>query len=526
MKKSGWKFYLTIIGSLVVMMVCTAYLKEKKGNSVATFVITETGKYTSLDPLDGDSSQNLPVARMLYATPVEIFSENTLGSYILESFDYNTEKKSIEWLVRNDLTYSDGSVITTEDVAFSVTRMAFSRPGFPVIRLIKGLKEWLRSPSPLKSYPEGIKISGNKITIQLIEDYPHPQFRFCLELFSIIPKRCVNLENNKINCDVIPTSGYYELKENIDRDLTFEKRFSVEMIQGKKYPKVIKILYRDAEEAFYAKELDSDRTVILSSESKVTREQQKKVESELKVAYTPAAWFTILQINPFVAPFTDSLCRLEFSEVFRKNYEKVSGDTSESSVFTKIVAGYQNPRELLESVSSQHTESTKTSCRQKMSGAKIKWGFDKTTPRTFVDSLTLTLKDLEIETDGPTQFKDRKEEVENFNAGNSAFMYGRTGFWALDPTGDIQMLFTPNLHKGLQNFWNDDKLQTLLGKVVENGKVNMKAVDAINSHLFSDGKFNVYSHIRRFYAFKNQNLISKLPIGITSPSPWQLFEEP
>jgi ABC-type transport system substrate-binding protein len=180
MKKSRWKLYLTIIGSLIVTILCSAYFKGKKGDFLATFVITETGKFTSLDPLDGDSSQNLPVARMLYATPVEISSDNTLGSHVLESFEYNVEKKSIEWFVRNDLTYSDGSVISADDVAFAVARMAFSRPGFPVIRLIKGLKEWLRSDSPLKSYPEGIKISGNKIMIQLTEDYPHPQFRFCL----------------------------------------------------------------------------------------------------------------------------------------------------------------------------------------------------------------------------------------------------------------------------------------------------------------------------------------------------------
>jgi hypothetical protein len=113
----------------------------------------------------------------------------------------------------------------------------------------------------------------------------------------------VNLDTNKINCDVRPTSGYYELKENIERSLTFEKRMGVEKIQNKKYPSKIKILYRDPEEAFYAKELSGERTVILSSESKVTREQQRKVESELKVEYTPAAWFTILQINPNVAPF-------------------------------------------------------------------------------------------------------------------------------------------------------------------------------------------------------------------------------
>ena len=364
MKHIRWTHYVAIVGSLIVVIFCLDYFKGKKGDFLATFVITETGKFTSLDPLDGDSSQNLPVARMLYSTPVEIFSDNTLGSHVLESFDYNVEKQTIEWIVRNDLTYSDGSSITTDDVAFSVARMTFSRPGFPVIRLIKGLHEWLQSNSPLKTYPEGIKISGNKITIQLTENYPHPQFRFCLELFSIIPKKCVNLETNKINCDVIPTSGYYELKENVERDLIFQKRSGIGKIQNKNYPEKIKILYRNPEEAFYAKELHGERTVILSSESKINREQQKKLESELKVEYTPAAWFTILQINAKVAPFNEASCRFEFSETFRKNYEKVSGDLSESSVFTKVVAGYQSPADLLKAVSDKNMSGLRTACHQ------------------------------------------------------------------------------------------------------------------------------------------------------------------
>ena len=267
-----------------------------------------------------------------------------------------------------------------------------------------------------------------------------------------------------------------------------------------------------------------------SSEIKLSNgsssEQQKKLESELKVEYTPAAWFTILQINAKVAPFNEASCRFEFSETFRKNYEKVSGDLSESSVFTKVVAGYQSPADLLKAVSDKNMSGLRTACRQKMFGANIKWGYDKTTPQTFIDAMMATIKELGIKLDGPTQFKDRKEEVENYISGKSAFKYGRTGFWALDPTGDIQMLFTPNLHKGLQHFWNDEKLQGLLGQIVVNGKVNTQAVNGINTHLFSDAKFNVYAHIRRFYVFKNQKLSRHLPIGITSPSPWHLFEEP
>lgn len=53
------------------------------------YVITETKSPTSLDPLDGDQTQNLSVQRMIYATPVEVDQNGTLKSLVLSEFSYN-----------------------------------------------------------------------------------------------------------------------------------------------------------------------------------------------------------------------------------------------------------------------------------------------------------------------------------------------------------------------------------------------------------------------------------------------------
>lgn len=521
MKRHALLFVALIIVGSASWIIMTR--QNKMGENMSTFVITETGKFSSLDPLEGDSSQNLPVARMLYATPIEIYSDNTLGSYVLESFEYHRESKTIKWVVRRGAKFSDGSPILPEDVAFAVARMAYSRPNFPLIKLISGLEKWLKIEKPLASLPDGIKLEGQTITIKLQEDYPHPLFRFCLELFGIIPKKCVDKNTNKIICESIPTSGYYQLVENQDSSLVFKKRSDFNKIQNKLYPDTIKFRYLDAGGILADETLRSDMTVILSSESKISGKQLKDIESEFSVEYTPAAWFTILQINPTVKPFDNVDCRKTFADVFRKNFEINSKERSEASVFTKLVAGYKNTKELEDGQKKKAEDNTV--CVDKFKGLKVAWGFDKTSPETFVNSIKKTCEELGIEFNSPILFKDRKEEVENFISGKSTFMYGRTGFWALDPTGDIQMLFTPNLHKGLQHFWSDSQLQENLRVLVKNGDVNMKAIDDINQHLYSDAKFNVYAHIRRFYASKNSNLVKHLPIGITSPSPWHLFGE-
>ncbi len=507
---------------LALMFLINPNFSTARGNNLPTLVITETGMFTSLDPLEGDSSQNLPVARMIYATPLEMLPDNSLGSRVLESFDYDSRSKTIHWVVKRGLTYSDGSPISTEDVAFAVVRMAFTRPGFPLIKLIVGLDDWLKEEAPLLSRPSGIKFDDQQIWIQLKEDYPHPMFRFGLELFAIIPQRCVDTATNKITCDPLPTSGYYQLVDKGEDRIRFRKRSGKEFIDGKSYAEEIEFQYQDATEAFVQSKSSSKGRVILSSEAKVARSQLKEVQSNFHVGFTPAAWFTILQINPGVAPFDDSNCRRTFAEAFKRNYHKASGELIESSVFTKLVAGYKTNDEL---VKSQPLPSAiQPECLNRLKGAKVPWGFESSTPQSFAQAVKATVTELGIELSGPTTFASRKEEIENFISGQSAFLYGRTGFWALDPTGDIQMLFTPNLHKGLRHFWDDKKLQSLLGHVVQNGVVNSKAVNEINEYLFSDAKFNVYSHIRRFYASKDQDLIRHLPIGITSPAPWQLFE--
>lgn len=523
-----WKNRLILFMIICIITFVGAYnvINNTKENSVAIFVITETGKYTSLDPLDGDSSQNLPVARMIYATPVEINFDNTLTSSLLDEYSYDSSSKTIHWLVRKNIFYSDGTEITADDIAFAVARMAFTRPKFPLVKLIKGLNSWIQTNHPLMSLPEGIKIKDNQITIELTEDYPHPLFRFCLELFGVIPKTCVDPETNKINCEKIPGSGYYEIANNQDSEVTFNKRKGLDLIQGYHYPNTIKFVYRSIKDAFSKTNNYDEKTVILSNESKFSREELKNLQKEFHIGFTPAAWFTILQINPTIPPFDKAECRLFFAEAFRKVYQRLSGDVaSESSVFTKIVAGYMNHEELKSSVAATSKSISNSECLNKLKTAKpLPWGYDSATASPlFVEAIIETTKEIGINLSDPIQIKDRKDETDQFVSGNLAFMYGRTGFWALDPSGDIQMLFTPNLHKGLQYLWKDSELQTLLGAAVQNGQINLEVFKEINQYLFENAKFNVYSHIRRFYASPNKKLVQNLPIGITSPAPWHLF---
>lgn len=487
------------------------------------YVITETGKPTSFDPLDGDQTQNLSVARMIYTTPLEITAENALASLVLETFNYDSKERAIHWTVKRGLKFNDGSELRTEDIAFAVARMAFTRPQFPVIENIEGLEKWLKGKHPLKSLPSGIQVEGNKIKIKLTQNHTHPLFRFCLELFSVIPKKCVNLETNKINCEKVPGSGYYVISSTQDNSIQFARssqkstHFSGPENIEFKYIPAIQLTQRLAE--------IKETSIIAGNEGLFALSDLKTIHEKMKVQNLPATRFQVLQINPSVGPFMDKLCRQVFAQKFRESFAKVSSGVirAESSIFVSIVPGYMADKELaVDSTSKLNLEKIKK-CQEDLQKTDFQWAYVKDEKNSsFFDALQLTLKELGLDKIQPLVLASRKELAEHFISGKVALFNAGSGFWPLDPAGDLQMLFTPNLHKPLEYITKDEKLQKLIRKIQTN-ESDVNVYKDVNRYLYNEALFNVYGHVRRFFCAKNAKLLTEFPAAITSPSPWQVF---
>src|SRR5207253_1729119 len=112
--------------------------------------------------------------RMIYATPLEVNDENQLSSQLLDSFQYDAATHTVRWVVKKGLRFDDGTVISPDDIAFAVARMAYVRPGFPVLENVEGVKKWAKTKHPLKSLPSGIVVDGQNISIQLGKGIDHP----------------------------------------------------------------------------------------------------------------------------------------------------------------------------------------------------------------------------------------------------------------------------------------------------------------------------------------------------------------
>lgn len=509
--------FLSILMVLVIGFGMSDSAKGKTDESVFRYVITETAAATSLDPLDADSTNNLPVARMLYATPLESSGTNQLESQVLESFLFDAKTRTIEWVVRKDLKYSDGTPITPDDVAFAVLRMAKARPKFPVIEAIEGLEAWAEKPNALTTFPKGISIVENKISIKFDKDIDHPLFRFCLELFSIIPKRCVDIATNKLSCTTIPSSGRYILEKRDQAVLQFTKHAHT---LDKKAPQRINFEYVKPSELADRLSNFDERTVIAGNELSFTAAQMSAVEKSLNTKFMPAARYASLHINHAVGPFKEKACRKLFADTFRSAYnEAFKEDSHEVSLFTKILPGYLSLQEINKAPLSTGDEKT---CRDTLSKSKVSWGYPESEKDAkFFVALKAAFERLGMKIDSGVSFADRKQFAEAFAEGRIAFYYGGSGFWALDPSGDVQMLFTPNLHKPLQHLSGDTRFRQLVDKLDS----NPEAFRELNRFVYTDARLNIYTHVRRFFASKNKALLGEVPFAITSPAPWQVFEE-
>ncbi len=503
-----------IINSLIIG-IC--FCATAQGRVMKEYIITETDVPTSYDPLEADQTQNLPVARMIYHTPLEIDASDTISSEVLESFKYDKKTKTITWLAKKNINYSDGTNLTPEDIVFSITRMLFTRPQFPVIESIEGKDEWLKTENPLSTLPKGIRVNGNEISIKLTREYPHPLFRFCLELFSIIPKKCVDLKSNKLQCDRPPESGRFSLVEKTDKAITFKNRNNADEQVNFKYIPAVDL----------TKQLSqiNSGAVVAGNESMFSKEDLSAFRKLDAFYYLPASRFSVLQLNPDITPFDDKICRLYFAKQFRIEYEKLTKDYSpaESSIFTKIIAGYMTRKDLELAELDRIKKAELESCILRLRKKEIVWAFvENEVNSAFVTSLKNTFKTLELK-NTPVAVKSRKELSGKFVNGEIAIFNGASGFWANDPLGDLKMLFTPNLHKPLNYISKDQALQNLIEECIKNPSIKANLFK-VNQYLHDQGLFNVYTHVRRFYFSKDSNKLRQIPQGSAAPNPWQVLE--
>lgn len=487
--------------------------------TIKELVFFDLTKPDSLDPIDADKFINMGQARMIYATPLEVTPENKLTSSVLSSFSYNVANHEVQFIVRDDVVYSDGTKITVEDVALAITRMLFTRPDFPVIKFVEGLSEWLNNEFPLKSLPSGVKIDKDVIRIQFTKNIENPLFRFTLELFSIVPSKNIDLKRNQL-IGVPPVSGYYLIESEDPDSITFVERRDPLQFHGIKAPKRIKFRFIAVQTLSVPTFTLADNSILTGNDFRIDLEDLGELRTKFSFKYLPETSFKSILINPNVPPFDREECRRQFANELRITYSqfKHKNYTVSASIFTKIMPGFLDDRQFAE----VYPENMSTCDWSKY---EIPW-LSVTDPIASFDNNVIlkTIIRLGAGMKMSSPVANLTELGKQFRQNKVAFNFFRSGFWAQDVVGDLQMIFTPKMHDQLYFANQNKKLRKNLYKLeVANPSIVDGLMKSVNLALYEDATIVPILHSRFFFAANDERMIRELPQAVVHPSPWQLF---
>lgn len=489
------------------------------------FVIPNGILPNSVDPLKIDQFNNYFPGQMKYFTPLSASSEGTLSSNVLSSFSYTQETQTIKFIVKEGLPFSDGTIISADDVAFAVARLLFARPDFPILKYIIGKGEWLKKKNPLRSYPSGIAVHGQEIEIRLSRNVLNPLFRFSMTVVSIAPKRCFDLDSNKVICQNIPGSGFYvELNRTKD-----SVSFSLSQFYKNRTDLPSEITFSYPKSSDLEQVVDTLKTneVVFAYDLDISPDLFAKLKKEHSVARLGAAWFSGVVLNPRVKPFDDKMCRRLFLDTLYENFisQTLITVSPSKSIFTKIVPGYLEDSEL----SSNHlSASQRQTCCKKFVGMNFEWGIRKKTPSPLLEhALSKTATALGLSIQSPEVAPGSHTGWPSYKSKQIAMQTTDSGFWPLDPTSDIQMLFTPYLHEDYMDIWADssfnEKINTL-SKAIDVSTAESE-MQNINRALYEQSLMGILSHQSYSYiALKKSNMgATQGALFLTVPYPWEVF---
>ena len=522
MKTATFSFLL-IVGLLgTIFSVLYIKRKFKCELSMNAVFLPQTIKPSSFDPLDGDHANNLPVMRMLNLTPIEVSISNQLTSQILSKFTYDISTRQIKFVVKGDKRFSDGTIIQAADLAFTISRMAYARPNFPVISEIVGVHEWQSGKHALRTFPPGISVQKNVVTITLVRNVDNPLFRFALEIFSIIPRSSVDVETNKLILAQPPTSGNYVITDETTDQIVFKLRETPYEGHQLQPPSKITFRYLETDPDFAHFKTYPKNMVFSGLELPLRAAKIDLEEVAGQVVWTPASSFAIVILNPSIAPFNDIKCRQLFAKTLLQEVSEIFGSDAgvEPSIFPRIVPGYLPSQKL-------QMTSDLSDAAKKLKNSRLRWTRFPPGQNNFYNQLIeRTARRLGIELETAAELSSARDHEAEFYKLNTFCVFGRTGFWPLDPVGDIRMLFTPNLHQGLQVIWKDKHVTNSLDEI---GKLSdpiiiRSQMEDLNRYFVTQSVFNSIAQFRRYFASSGRDTLREMPLAVQQPYAWQVFK--
>lgn len=176
---------LIMLALLVFMAACSNDKTDKNtmgkdGDQKRIIVVAQSNDISSLDPQGHNEITSGNVTRMLYDTLVRITENNEFVPSLAVSWEY-LDNSTVQFKLREDVSFHDGSHFTSDDVKFTLEREAKSSFSSHLLTMITGIEI-------LDEYTINLKLTGQSAA--LMSSLSH-------QCSSIVPKAYTEVLENE-----------------------------------------------------------------------------------------------------------------------------------------------------------------------------------------------------------------------------------------------------------------------------------------------------------------------------------------
>lgn len=468
------------------------------------------------DPITNKYPGKEKFLQFIFASPLEIDDFGNFTSFILKDFSYKKVKRRISFKLKDNIKFSDGTPISIEDVAFAILRMMYLVPGYPVLRDIKGVDEWLKSESPLKNYPSGFKLRPGKLSITLKNPVKTPLYGFSHSFYSVLPKSCFNLDNGNLKCSFPPSSGRFIL-EPPGRQSYF--RFKKRPDTNEPVPETIWLINISPRVLFSYLPWLKKNTVVMVNNIDLPPGHLDLLSAQLHRYMFPAARTLSILINKNNSTFADQKIRQFIASEFRKTIES-EGHLVTGSVFPSILPGYRSVLQLQRGKKEPFSEQEKAKMiahLKKHHPVLLQQDLDQYD--TFWNICQRTFRRLKIRFD-IYKNRGRLPFSKVWYDGHIGISLIYRGFWPENPYYDFLDLTIPHIFPKTA-FLNDYPNMPVY---VSNWNLfkEPKILTKINQFLFDNAEMAPVAQYSRYF-FSSHKVEHFLPYSKTTPYVWNFF---
>lgn len=453
------------------------------------------------DTFEADTPPVMQLARNIYATLASSYIGGKPQGILAKEWRVSPDGKEWRFLLRTDLTFSDGSPITPEIVLLNFRRILWltRKEGLVLNSLLPDVASWTSINHPSRAL---LLENGNELVFRFVRR-PISLFEAINQpLYGIAHPKCFDEAGQWRDPLCAISSGQYTVAERGSHFIRLKSR--------KVYPSVdqapdsVVIMWPNLEGDTAVKAIEERRGDLTVEHSfALGRKTLSRLERQgVRTTAEPPLRMHFVHLNHKRDPFHDRTTRQYFRDLFLFNLKSdaafsSSGTEVDSSFIPKGGVGYK-------SFPIESTQATGTKALGK--GRKVEVLFypfsaEPDIQNSVERAVSETLKSLGF-IPHVTRYKERFEAFNRMRSGDFDLIVRGTGILVNDPYGDLRMMFLSTVGARIPD--PSGKIPQLIERAESehDGETRGRVVGEINDLVHDEASIVTFAHSKLLYLYR------------------------